>query len=104
MGARNRVERRRPQTTTIDGHNVNMASTGARLTAASESFGTTGREKIPASVWWLPKLQYVRQALELNGWGLPVREHQADLDRCCQTCLGITAAASYFSSRVFCLV
>jgi len=44
------------------------------------------------------------QALELNGWGLPVREHQADLDRFCQTCLGITAAASYFSSRVFCLV
>ena len=44
------------------------------------------------------------QALELNGWGLPVREHQADLDRFCQTCLGITAAASYFSSRVFRLV
>ena len=45
-----------------------------------------------------------RRWLELNGWGLPVREHQADLDRFCQTCLGIAAAASYFSSRVFCLV
>jgi hypothetical protein len=71
MGARNRVERRRPQTTTIDGYNVNVASTGARLTAASECFGTTGKAKIPASVWWLPKLQYVRQALVLYGWACP---------------------------------
>jgi uncharacterized protein (UPF0212 family) len=35
------------------------------------------------SVWWCGNCGLSGQALELNGWGLPVLEHQADLDRAC---------------------
>ena len=41
------------------------------------------------------------QALELNGWGLRVQEHQADLDRFCQTCPGINCRHGLFFVSCF---